>query len=205
VAGFTADINGKPAGGIGVGLHVKVLLQSGGVAFSAHPIPGLATVGPVQPVPCPLHLIRRQPIPSPLLNIPSQIETLQSPPGKGYQILLQGIYAKDMGDLKNPGSAIWPLGLHEKTLLFPEKPAGHPIMRVGKEHLTEICENSLLCGHIHSQIMVRPLPFFIESFVAASTFLTPDKLQWSRLWGTYRVLGSEKVEKRGQQTDENRQ
>ena len=175
MAGLAADIDLKPGGGIAILIAVIGFMDPSGMAFGAHPVPGLTAPGPVQPITRASDLVGRQAVPLFLHRIPGDVQTLEPSSGKGYQILLQRMHAKNIGDFKNAGLAVRPFGFNHELPIQAKKSAGHPVIRIGESDVFEVTQHGFVGGPVHGQIMVRTSPLLVGGLMAGGAFFAAGK------------------------------
>ncbi len=174
MAGLAAHIDIRPGGFVGLGLDVVVFLEVGRMALSAHAVPVLARVGPVEPVRAgPVALFRIEMIPSLPFHIPGNGETLEPAARKGHQVLLQRIPAESVGDFEFPHAAARPLGMDEKFAVFSVKFRDNPI--VFECSVVEIAKDRLFGRHFHGVVVVGPFPQVVFPLVAGFALLTANE------------------------------
>ena len=174
VAGLAADADVRPGGPVGVGLHVEVLPEVGGVARRAHPVPVLRRVGPVQPVLRVDRLVRVEVIPAPGVHVPGDRQALQPAAGKRDQVLLEGVPAEGVGDLELPHPACGAPGVDEKFAVPAIEPRDDP--GVFEARVVEIAAHARLGRDLHGVIVVGAFPELVLGLVTGLARLAADEV-----------------------------
>ena len=178
MARLARDVEIGPAGRIGIGGEVVVLLQIGGMATGALVVPGLVAAGPVQWVTGLdlLSWVEVEPALAALLfrpAVPGDAERLQPLTGKSDQVLLQRIDAESVGDRIVVQCAIGAAGADHELVAIAEEDSRDPKMverRVG-----EVTEHRCRRRGLHCQGMVRALPGIELRGVTAGAGLRANK------------------------------
>ena len=89
------------------------------MALSAHAVPVLGGIGPVQPVIGFYRSFRRYAVPFVVSRVPGDVQRLQAAAGEGNQVLLQGVPAEGVGDLEVAHLTTGAIGVDKEFAVFP--------------------------------------------------------------------------------------
>ncbi len=174
VAGFAADVDVRPGGLVRVGLDVVVLLEVGGMARGAHPVPVQGRVGPILPVFRGYRLVRVEVIPPLAFHIPGDGQALHPAAGKRDQVLLKGVPSEGVGDLEIPHDAIRPLGMDKELVVLAVEPGDDA--EAFKGGIVEIATHAGFGGDLHGMIVIGAFPEFIFRLMAGPAFLAAGEI-----------------------------
>ncbi len=161
MARLARHVHIRPAGRIGVGGEVVVLLQIGRVAIGALVIPGLVRPGPVQSIAGRQFSvgIEVEPALAAILflpAVPGDAERLAAPARKRDQVLLQRVDAEGVGDRILVQRAVRGHGPHQEFVGVTGK--GRRDAEMLALGASKIAEHGCLCDPLHRQSVVRALP-----------------------------------------------
>ena len=147
------------------------------MAFGTHAVPVLSVVGPVEPVIGFdfLSFVNRigDIIPDFSFGVPGERQGLKTAFLKGDEVLLQGLNAEGVSNLKIAWYPTGAFGVDEKLIVFFVKAADKTVLF--KNSIVEITQNGRSDGRIHGVVMVGALPVVVFRFVALNTGVAARK------------------------------
>jgi hypothetical protein len=161
MAGLATDADLCPGAGEAVIRRVVILAHAGRVAFSAHEIPVLVQLGPVQHVVVLDLLVRieMEPTLATLLlraGVPGDRQGLQPTVRKFDEILLQRIDAERVFHLKRGELAVRPVSLDEEFPIATEETGVHAV--IIEARIAEIAEHQCVGCVLHRELVLRIAP-----------------------------------------------
>ena len=104
--------------------------------------------------------------------VPGEAQRLIAAVGEADQVLLQGIHAEGVGDLKILQWPVRPVGAHQEFPVAPEEGGGNA--GVGEGRVVKITEHGLSGGRLHGLGVLRTLPVPIFCSMAFGAALRAD-------------------------------
>ncbi len=172
MARLASDRHLRPGGPVRIAVRVVALLDVGGVAVGAHPVPVLRSARPVEPVGRRRRAVRVHMEPALLPDVPSGRERLEPSAREGDQVLLQGGDAEGVGHLVVVHRSVGPLGGDDEPVgLAEEVPGLAPVLERGA---VEVAEDGLLGRDLHRPGVVGGPPGLGLLGVTALAPFAPD-------------------------------